>query len=43
MGFQPTMIDAGLLSQLLNAFLNAFVHLLSNSFPATSGSLTSLV
>jgi len=43
MGFQPAMIDPGLLGQLLNAFLNAFVHLLSNSFPATSGSLTSLV
>jgi hypothetical protein len=43
MGFQPTMIDPGLLSQLLNAFLNAFVHLFSNSFPTASTSLTSLV
>ncbi len=43
MGFQPAPIDPGLLSELLNAFLNAFVHLLSNSFPATSTSLTSLV
>jgi len=43
MGFQPAMIDPELLNQLLDAFLNAFVHLLTNSFPQTSGSLTSLV
>lgn len=43
MGFQPAMIDPGLMSQLLDAFLNAFVHLFSNFFPQTSGSLGSLV
>ena len=42
MGFQPAPIDPGLLSELLNAFLNAFVHLLSNSFPQASGSLAGL-